>query len=74
MAQQPDRVDELDEYLSAEQVAAMLHKSRHTIYRLIRQGYLPGTKLGNTWVLKRSAVVEAIEQGMGRRPARDGQS
>jgi excisionase family DNA binding protein len=45
-----------DPLLDAEDVAARLHLSVSTLYRLARSGTLPGVKLGAAWRFRASAV------------------
>jgi excisionase family DNA binding protein len=40
---------DLPRWLSANEVAEMLQLERHTVYRLLRDGQLPGTKIGGQW-------------------------
>lgn len=60
------KVEELRDYISPEEAGAILGKSRHTIYRLLRKGVLPGTKIGGTWVIRRSEMLAAIDTAIER--------
>jgi len=42
--------------LTPEEAAAMLRLNRETIYRNLRRGKLPGTKLGGQWRISKSAL------------------
>ena len=47
-----------------DEVAAFLCLSRRTIYRMIRDGRLPGIKLGKApWRISRQALVNLLEKG-----------
>lgn len=47
-----------------DEVAAFLRLSRRTIYRMIRDGRLPGIKVGKTpWRISRQAFVNLMEKG-----------
>ena len=53
---------ELDELLTAEEVAALLHVPRSTVSNYARRGVLPSIKLGRHRRFVRSDVVYAIER------------
>jgi len=40
---------EMPKVLTVEEAAAYLHVHRSTIYRLLRQGKLPGFRIGSDW-------------------------
>lgn len=48
----------LPRWLSANEVAELLHLERHTVYRLLRDGELPGTKIGGQWFV----IVDKLTQ------------
>ena len=52
----------LDELLTAEEVAALLHIPRSTVSDYARRGVLPSIKLGRHVRFVRSDVADAIEQ------------
>ena len=57
----------LDELLTAEEVAELLHIPRSTVSDYARRGVLPSIKLGRHVRFVRSDVADAIEQlRMGR--------
>ena len=57
----------LDELLTAEEVAELLHIPRSTVNDYARRGVLPSIKLGRHVRFVRSDVADAIEQlRMGR--------
>lgn len=61
----------LDELLTAEDVAELLHVPRSTVSDYARRGALPSIKLGRHVRFVRSDVADAIEQlRLGRAPAR----
>ena len=61
----------LDELLTAEEVAELLHIPRSTVSDYARRGVLPSIKLGRHVRFVRSDVADAIEQlRMGRAATR----
>ena len=44
------------EVLTVEQVAQLLHLHTMTIYRLVKEGRLPGFKVGGRWRFEKSAL------------------
>ena len=46
------------EILTVEQIAEFLHLHVMTIYRLAKQGKLPGFKVGGRWRFHRSALED----------------
>jgi excisionase family DNA binding protein len=52
--------DYSSEYLTVEQVAAMLHVTRHTVYQRLRHGTLTAHKSGKRWLFK----LEDVEATM----------
>lgn len=49
-------MDAGNDLLTVEEVAIYLRKSPSTVYRLTRQGRLPGRKVGGTWRFSRRAI------------------
>lgn len=49
-----------DDLLTVEEVATYLRKSTSTVYRLARQGKLPGRKIGGTWRFSHQVLDEWI--------------
>lgn len=61
----------LDELLTADEVAELLHIPRSTVRDYARRGMLPSIKLGRHVRFVRSDVADAIEGlGVGRAPQR----
>jgi excisionase family DNA binding protein len=48
--------------LTPEQAADQLQVSRRTVYTLLRQGKLPGKKLGGSWRLSATALEQFLSQ------------
>ena len=46
------------ELLNVEEVAKVLHLHAMTVYRLVREGRLPGFKVGGRWRFHRSALED----------------
>jgi len=44
--------------LNVEEVARMLHLHVMTVYRLVKEGKLPGFKVGGRWRFHRSALED----------------
>ncbi len=42
--------------LTVEEAAAILRVSTNTLRRLLRQGKIPGVKVGNSWRISRKAL------------------
>ena len=48
------------EVMSAIEVAEYLQLNKGTVYRLAREGKLPGAKVGRAWRFKRSLIDEWV--------------
>jgi excisionase family DNA binding protein len=59
----------LDELLTADEVAELLHSPRSTVSDYARRGVLPSVKLGRHRRFVRSDIVDAIEGLRLGRPA-----
>ena len=59
------------ETLSVEEVAEVLNISRQNTYAWLRDGVIPGYKLGSTWRVIRDELKETMRQGANV-PARRG--
>ena len=44
------------EILTVEQVAELLHLHTMTVYRLVKEGKLPGFKVGGRWRFEKTAL------------------
>lgn len=49
-----------DDYLTPEEVAAILKVSVATVRRKLRSGELPAMKFGRSWRIKRSTLDELL--------------
>ena len=59
----------MDQYLTIQEVCALLRLSERTIYRMCREGDLPGAaKVGGSWRVRR-ANLEAWLAAGGEAPA-----
>lgn len=47
-------------WLSPDEVARMLELNRHTVYRLLRDGQLPGSRIGGRWFVSTEALAARI--------------
>ena len=55
-----------DELLTPEESAAMLKMHLDSVRRLLRQGKLPGVKVGGAWRIPRSTLRDMLA---GKKPA-----
>lgn len=51
-----------DDVMSMEQLAEYLKVSRHTLYKLAREGKMPGQKIGKRWRFLRAAIDDWLSQ------------
>ncbi len=56
----------MEEILTASQVASLLKIHLRTVYRLVRQGLIPGKKLGGGWRFSRSEILRMVAKNEGR--------
>jgi excisionase family DNA binding protein len=56
----------MDEILTASQVADLLQLHPRTVYKLVKQGSIPGKKFGGGWRFNRSEIVGLISVPSGR--------
>lgn len=71
--------DELDalfapyrETLSVGEVAELLGMTKQGIYLWLRDGVIPGYKVGTSWFILRDELKKALREGSNRRPAQTG--
>jgi len=50
----------MDDILTASQVACLLQVHPRTVYKLAKQGALPGRKLGGGWRFSKSEIMLMI--------------
>ncbi|HEU4341257.1 MAG TPA: helix-turn-helix domain-containing protein [Candidatus Binatia bacterium] len=50
----------MDEILTASQVANLLQIHPRTVYKLVKQGTLPGRKFGGGWRFSKSDILHMI--------------
>ena len=50
-----------EEVLTTEEVCKLLRLSRQTIYKLVEQGKLPGTKVGQSYKFLKSELIEFLK-------------
>ncbi len=55
----------MDEILTASQVANLLQLHPRTVYKLVKQGSLPGRKFGGGWRFNRSEILGLISASGG---------
>jgi excisionase family DNA binding protein len=59
-------IDQPDEILTIDEVAAFLKAGKRTVYRLAASGKLPAFKLGGTWRFRRSDLDNWIASRIGK--------
>jgi excisionase family DNA binding protein len=57
-------------FLHVDEVGDLLGLSERTVWRLLKAGKLPGTKLGGTWLISRRQLEEGIENEIAERGER----
>lgn len=55
----------MDEILTANQVAELLQIHPRTVYKLVRQGSIPGRKFGGGWRFSKSEILSMISNTGG---------
>jgi excisionase family DNA binding protein len=53
---------QVDEILTANQVAELLQIHPRTVYKLVKQGSLPGRKFGGGWRFCRSEIMAMVHR------------
>jgi excisionase family DNA binding protein len=52
---------QMEEILTANQVAQLLQIHPRTVYKLVKQGALPGTKFGGGWRFSKSEILAMVQ-------------
>ncbi len=52
--------EKMDEILTASQVADLLQVHLRTIYKLVRQGAIPGRKFGGGWRFSKAEILRLV--------------
>lgn len=52
-----------DQTLSAQEVADLLHMTKQGVYHWLRDGVIPGYKLGTTWFILRDELKQTLRAG-----------
>jgi excisionase family DNA binding protein len=58
----------MDEILTASQVASLLQIHPRTVYKLVKQGSIPGRKFGGGWRFSRSEIITMISPQAASKP------
>lgn len=53
----------MDEIITAPQVAIILKVHVKTVYRLAKQGLIPGSRIGGSWRFSIKDVLELVSKG-----------
>ena len=61
--------DGLGKTLSVPEVAALLNMTKQGVYHWLRDGVIPGYKIGATWFILRDELKETLRAGANSRPA-----
>jgi len=62
----------IDEILTASQVASLLQVHPRTVYKLVKQGSIPGKKFGGGWRFSKREIMQMISpQGPAGGPQSD---
>jgi excisionase family DNA binding protein len=56
---------QVEEILTANQVADLLQIHPRTVYKLVKQGSLPGRKFGGGWRFSKSEILAMIRPKTG---------
>ena len=59
----------MEEILTASQVANLLQIHPRTVYKLVKQGSLPGRKFGGGWRFSRSEIITMISPQGASKPS-----
>src|SRR5262245_36012394 len=57
------RTEDDDEILTAEQVSKLLKLHQRTIYKLVRNGTIPGRRVGKSWRFLKSEILGFLKKG-----------
>jgi excisionase family DNA binding protein len=52
-----------DRVLTIEELSDYLHISKSTLYKLVKEGKVPGQKIGRHWRFSKEALDKWLEQG-----------
>lgn len=50
-------------WLTIDELSKYIKKSRSTLYRMTRQGQIPGQKIGRTWLFDRDEIDSWLKSG-----------
>ena len=56
----------MDEILTASHVASLLQIHPRTVYKLVKQGSIPGRKFGGGWRFSKEEILKMISNGQPR--------
>lgn len=62
---------EFPEVMGLAQAAAYLEVSEDSLYMYVKDGTVPGFKLGNRWKFRKARLNEWMDERVIRRPERD---
>ena len=52
----------MDKLMTLPELADYLRMSKHSIYKLVEKGILPGSKLGGIWRFKKSRIDHWVDE------------
>jgi excisionase family DNA binding protein len=59
---------QIEEILTANQVAELLQIHPRTVYKLVKEGSLPGRKFGGGWRFSKSEILAMVQPKTGSHP------
>lgn len=59
----PDRLEQVEDFLTVSEVSALLRVSCHTVYQWAQSGKIKGYKFGDKWRFLKSELLESASTG-----------
>lgn len=57
-----------EQILKPSQVAELLQIHVKTVYRLAKEGLIPGSRVGRSWRFNEKLILELVSNKQGKRP------
>ena len=58
----------MEQILKPSQVAELLQIHVKTVYRLAKEGLIPGSRVGRSWRFNEKLILELVSNKQGKRP------
>lgn len=58
----------MEQILKPSQVAKLLQIHVKTVYRLAKEGLIPGSRVGRSWRFNEKLILELLSNKQGKRP------